>query len=153
MLWHRCKCGALIPQGVPMCEKCMEGESAGLTGMSRHMEYNLYRRDKKAAAFYVSKEWRKTRELVITSFDGLDPYAFVIQHRIETADMVHHIVELEDDWSQRINIQNLIPLSNTNHGIITAIYAKDEQSKKEMQNTLRTIVSEHWKGQGRSKLF
>lgn len=112
------------------------------------MEYNLYRRDKKAAAFYVSKEWRKVREVVMSSFDGLDPYAFAVQHRIETADMVHHIVELEDDWSQRTNIQNLIPLSNTNHGIITAIYAKDEQSKKEMQKTLKEIVSEHYKGTG-----
>ena len=70
--------------------------------MSRHMEYNLFRRNKKTAQFYVSKEWRAMRGYILSRYDGLDLYAFHVQHRIATADMVHHIVEIEDDWNRRL---------------------------------------------------
>ena len=81
MLWKRCRCGVLIPQGMKVCEKCATagqrqaaGQQSG--GMSRHMEYNLYRRDKRAAAFYVSPEWRRLRAVILSKYDGLDPYAY-----------------------------------------------------------------------------
>ena len=95
MLWHKCRCGTLIPQGIAQCPACAQG--AGRQ-MSRHMEYNLFRRNKKTAQFYVSKEWRAMRGYILSRYDGLDLYAFHVQHRIATADMVHHIVEIEDDW-------------------------------------------------------
>lgn len=112
------------------------------------MEYNAHRRNKKAAAFYVSKEWRRTREYTLSLYDGLDLYAFHVQHRIETADMVHHIVEIEEDWTKRMDISNLFPLSNKNHGIISALYKCDETTKKQTQAQLREIIKIHWEGEG-----
>ena len=119
MLLHRCKCGVLIPQELRLCPDCEAKES---DKMSRHMEYNLRRRNKKAAAFYVSAEWRKVRAFALSLYDDLDMYAYYVQHKIVVADMVHHITEIEEDWTQRLNVENLFPLSNGNHGIISALY-------------------------------
>ena len=69
MLLHRCKCGILIPQELRLCPDCEAKES---DKMSRHMEYNLRRRNKKAAAFYVSAEWRKVRAFALSLYDSLD---------------------------------------------------------------------------------
>lgn len=59
MLLKSCRCGKLIPQSVKMCEECERRQQ------SRHMIYNNTRRDKRAAEFYVSKEWRAMRERII----------------------------------------------------------------------------------------
>ena len=116
--------------------------------MSRHMEYNLFRRNKKTAQFYVSKEWRAMRGYILSRYDGLDIYAFHVQHRIATADMVHHIVEIEDDWNRRLDPLNLFPLSNSNHGIISALYDKDEDTKHRTQIQLQRILQTHWEPYG-----
>lgn len=142
MLLHRCKCGLLIPQELKVCPEC---ETAAATGQtSRHMEYNTHRRNRKTAAFYVSSQWRSTRALALQLYDGLDLYAYYVQHRIVTADMVHHITEIEDDWSQRLKVENLFPLSNTNHGVISALYRRDEATKRRTQEQLRAILRQHW---------
>lgn len=136
MLYHKCKCGALIPQGIARCETCAKERE------TRHTEYNRHRRDKKKAAFYVSTVWRKKRAETLASYDCIDIYAFYVQKRIMTADMVHHIVPLEDDWSRRLDTDNLIPLSNQNHGIIEAMY-KDDAKKREMQQLLFELKTQH----------
>lgn len=135
----------MIPQGMTTCAKCDAGESSTL---SRHQEYNLYRRDKKKAGFYISREWRTTRDAALRMYDHLDIYALIVQHRIVTADMVHHIVEIEEDWDRRLDLSNLIPLSNGNHGIISALYAKDEASKRETQQLLFRLIAAYKEGQG-----
>ena len=64
MLLKSCRCGKLIPQSVKMCEECEQRQQ------SRHMIYNNTRRDKRAAEFYVSKEWRAMRERIIEVYDN-----------------------------------------------------------------------------------
>lgn len=145
VLWHRCRCGTMIPQGVAQCVKCAAGESST---MSRHQEYNLYRRDQRKAGFYISREWRLTRDAALRMYDHLDIYALIVQRRIVTADMVHHIVEIEEDWDRRLDMSNLLPLSNGNHGIISALYAKDERTKRETQQLLFRLIAAYKEGQG-----
>lgn len=145
MLWHMCRCGAVIPQEMGLCQACAEGQGSR---QSRHMEYNRFRRDKRAAAFYVSADWRRAREAAMRLYDGMDIYAYYVQRRIMTADMVHHIVEIEEDWTKRFDIANLFPLSNGNHGIISALYEKDEATKRATQEQLRGIIVGHWKDSG-----
>lgn len=145
MLWKRCRCGALIPQGMKACEACAAGVTKGQK--SRHMEYNEYRRNKRAAAFYVSADWRKVRENTLKLYGGMDLYAFYVQHKIVTADMVHHIIELDEDWNRRLDPENLFPLSNGNHGIISALYKKEE-TKKQTQKQLEEIIRKHWEEAG-----
>lgn len=137
MLLHRCRCGTPIPQGIQLCPACQEKAK---NMPSRHMEYNERRRNKKAAAFYVSSEWRGVRASILRKYDGIDPYALYVQRRVVPADMVHHIVELDEDWSKRLEVTNLIPLSNANHGVISALYKRDEATKKETQKLLREVA-------------
>lgn len=145
MLWHKCRCGALIPQNINLCSTCAEGRQGQL---SRHMEYNMHKRNQKAAAFYICSDWRRTRAAVIQLYDGLDIYAYYVQNRIMTADMVHHITPLEDDWNRRLDMTNLLPLNNTNHGIIEALYNKDNATKQATMKQLYGLIVEHWKAEG-----
>lgn len=145
VLWHKCRCGVLIPQGISLCGSC----TAIYAGQgSRHAEYNRTRRNQRAAAFYVCSDWRKVRETVLRLYDGMDIYAYYIQHRIVAADMVHHVVELEEDWTRRLDIKNLLPLSNGSHGTISTLYAKDEATKKATQQQLLGLMEAHWKDAG-----
>ena len=109
MLLKSCRCGKLIPQSVKMCKECERRQQ------SRHMIYNNTRRDKRAAEFYVSKEWRAMRERIIEVYDNVDIYALYVENELLTCEPVHHIVELEDDWEQRLNPFNLIPLNHKTH--------------------------------------
>lgn len=145
MLYHKCKCGRLIPQELRRCPECEKKENES---ESRHVEYNRRRRNKKTAAFYTSGEWRKVRALTLSTYDGLDLYAYYVQHTVETAEMVHHIVEIEDDWSRRLDITNLFPLNNKNHGIISALYRRDVATKRRTQEQLREILRRHWEEAG-----
>lgn len=116
MLLKSCRCGKLIPQSMKMCEECERQQQ------SRHMIYNNTRRDERAAEFYVSKEWRAMREHIIEVYDNVDIYALYVGHELLTCNPVHHIVELEDDWEQRLNPFNLIPLNHKTHNTITALF-------------------------------
>ena len=109
MLLKSCRCGKLIPQSMKMCEECERQQQ------SRHMIYNNTRRDERAAEFYISKEWRAMRERIIEVYDNVDIYALYVEHELLTCNPVHHIVELEDDWEQRLNPFNLIPLNHKTH--------------------------------------
>lgn len=139
MLFHKCKCGAMIPQGVSMCGRCEKNEKEE----SRHVLYNRHRRNKQAAAFYVSAEWRKVRQKVISDYDGLDLYALYVCKEIRMADMVHHIEPLEEDWNRRLDPDNLIPLSSRSHGIIEAMYKRDSVTRKNTKKLLKNLKKQY----------
>ena len=69
LLYKVCRCGKLIPQTMRLCEQCEEREQ------SRHVIYNNTRRDQRAAEFYVSKEWREIRPVIMSVYDYIDIYA------------------------------------------------------------------------------
>lgn len=142
MLLHQCRCGKLISQDMRLCKECER------KAVKRHTEYNEKRRDKKKAAFYVSAAWRKVRAVALQRFDRLDIYAYYMQDKIVIADMVHHIIPIEEDWERRLDIDNLIPLSNSNHNIIEALYAMDQETKKDTQTVLKKLVERYRKEEG-----
>ena len=128
MLLKSCRCGKLIPQSMKMCEECEQRQQ------SRHMIYNNTRRDERAAEFYVSKEWRAMRERIIEVYDNIDIYALY--------------VELEDDWEQRLNPFNLIPLNHKTHNTITALYKQSKASMRATQKQLRSLIEYHFREAG-----
>ena len=145
MLLKTCRCGKLIPQTMQMCDACASGHK------SRHVEYNNTRRDKRAAAFYVSKEWRAVRSAIMAVYGYIDIYALYVEHQLITlkeSDPVHHIVELEEDWNQRLNPLNLIPLSHSTHNTITALYKRSKASMTATQRQLRSLIEVHFKEAG-----
>lgn len=145
MLLKICRCGKLIPQAIKMCEACEKREQ------SRHVIYNNTRRDKRAAEFYVSKEWRALRPIVLQVFDYIDIYALYVKKQIITlsdSDPIHHIIELEEDWKQRLNPLNLIPLSHNTHNSITAMYKESNANMKATQIQIRGLIEYHFKEAG-----
>lgn len=142
MLLKLCRCGKLIPQSQGMCEECKAKTP------SRYVVYNNTRRDKRAAEFYVSREWRKMRECVINIFDNMDIYALYVRRELLTCEPVHHIVELDEDWEQRLNPMNLIPLNQSSHSIITALYKKSKISMRTTQKQLRSLIDYHFREAG-----
>lgn len=140
-----CRCGALIPQSIKTCEKCKE------TGESRHAVYNRTRRDKRAAEFYISKEWRAMRQVIMSVYDYIDVYALYETGNliaVKESDPVHHIIELEENWTQRLNPLNLIPLSSGTHNTVTALYKRDRRTMKETQERIRQAIEYHFKEEG-----
>lgn len=142
MLLKVCRCGKLIPQTMKMCERC-EAQA-----QSRHMTYNATRRDPKAAAFYISKEWRHMRECIINVFDDIDIYALYINKELLHCEPVHHIIELDEEWQQRLNPMNLIPLNQVTHNTITAMYKKDKATMRTTQTQIRSIIEYHFRKAG-----
>ena len=59
-------------------------------------------RDAQFTSFYHSKAWDAKRQYIIKLFSGIDVYAYYVKHKVKPATMVHHIVELKDDWSLRL---------------------------------------------------
>ena len=147
MLLHMCRCGKLIPQEVKLCEACEA--AAG----QRYIDYNKHRRDSKTARFYTSREWLQTRGLILSAYDFVDLYAFHVLHEIRRADTVHHITELKEDWTRRLDVSNLIPLASTTHNTIHTLYDKDAATKAATQATLRQLIADEAGRVGVSKLF
>lgn len=146
MLLKACKgCGRLIPQALTMCEQCEARQQ------SRHVTYNNTRRDPRAAEFYLSKEWRELRPVIMSVYEYVDIYALYVEHKLITlkdSDPIHHIIELEEDWEQRLNPLNLIPLSHRTHNTITALYKQSNASMKATQTQLRSLIDYHFKEAG-----
>jgi 5-methylcytosine-specific restriction enzyme A len=109
-------CNAIIPANERYCE--------------RHR--NAYNReirrkvDRRYDDFYHSREWRKMQELIMRKYHGLCVYSYIMGHEIIKADAIHHIIELRDDFNNRLNISNLIPVSAEVHSKIRQWYAEDK---------------------------
>lgn len=113
-LMKLCRCGRTMDASLKRCTECEKTKS------DRHKYYDMYQRDKKAAAFYKSKEWQKVRELVLSRDLGL--CVRCLANHVEPvvfADMVDHIIPLKIDWHLRLESNNLQSLCNRCHRIKT----------------------------------
>lgn len=145
MLLKSCRCGKLIPQTVKMCPECEQKRQ------SRHVVYNKTGRSRKAAEFYISKEWRTLRPVIMNIYGYVDIYALYVLHELKTiddSDPIHHIIELEEDWEQRLNPLNLIPLKIETHNTITMLYKQSGASMRATQKLLRSLIDRHFKEAG-----
>lgn len=105
----------------------------------KYKHYKKYRRDKKEQSFYNSKQWKKLREFISVKYKGLCLWSYYIDESIILADAYHHIVPIKDDWNKRLDIYNIIPLSNRSHNMIHDMYKKDKE------DTQRLLVNLIWK--------
>ncbi|MCI8483492.1 MAG: HNH endonuclease [Lachnospiraceae bacterium] len=108
-------------------------------------EYDRKYRDKKAKAFYNSSEWKTARAAALARDTGIDVYLYITEGRIIPATIVHHIVELREDYTKRSTLSNLISVSEETHeGTIKKAYSKVD-TKRKMQQDLRRAVEEYQK--------
>lgn len=81
---------------------------------NRQKRYDQVSRDSTSNSFYQSKEWKKLRAFVRHRDKGLCQHC-KRDNRIKKADVVHHIVEIKEDWSKRLDPSNLECVCHTCH--------------------------------------
>ncbi|MFC0188223.1 HNH endonuclease [Fictibacillus aquaticus] len=77
-------------------------------------QYDLYQRDSVTTRFYKSMPWRKLRASALNR-DNYLCQDCMKKKRLTPAEMVHHEVEVKEDWSRRLDITNLTSLCNSCH--------------------------------------
>ena len=110
----------------------------------KHRHYKKFRRDKREQSFYNSKQWKMLRDFIAVKYKGLCIWSYLIEDNIVSADVNHHIVPVKDDWSKRLDIYNIIPLSNRTHNMIHELYKKDKEGT---QKILKDLIFK-WNGLG-----
>ena len=112
------KCGKIIQYGKTRCEAC---ETKYQDKKMNNRYYNKFVRNKKTQTFYDSPEWKKVRKVVLSRDLGL---CLICKNKgvISYADIVHHIVELKEDNSKSLDINNLISLCSGCHNKIHSQY-------------------------------
>lgn len=148
MLLKLCRCGKLIEQSERMCKECEEKYKAQRKEYEekhkdRHIKYNREKRNKKHARFYNSNDWLRLRSQILQRFNYIDVYQLYANNKFVNADMVHHIIEIEEDWSKRFDIDNLIPLSSSTHNTISALYRRSQKKKRETQQLLYKFMERY----------
>lgn len=114
---------------------------------TRHREYDRMSRNKKTKAFYVSSEWKRIRRKVLQLDGGLDVYLYMTQGKIVLADTVHHIIPIQEDWSMRCCVENLMSLNHNTHSMIEKMYEKDrEGTEKKLKKMIRLYREEQGAG-------
>lgn len=119
-------CNNIIPFNKVYCDEHEKNKS------ERYIDYDKYRRDKKANKFYHSTEWLKVREVIFNRYKGIDMYLYLTEGIIAISTTVHHIEELKDNWNRRLDLDNLIPVSEATHKKIHAMYSKDKFGTQEL---------------------
>ncbi len=121
------RCGKRIPLN-SVC-KCSIGKRG------KHTQHHRYNEDIKK--FYSTSEWKKARERCIAECFGIDIYSFFVLNKIEYGEIVHHIIPIVNDYSERLRAENLIYLTETNHKLIHSLY---ENSYDETVKLLKTLL-------------
>ena len=110
----------------------------------RYKEYSARRRrdmeQKKYQDFYSNKDWKRIRDVCIADSYGIDILEYYRTGRIVQGERVHHIVELSDYWNSRLDISNLIYLTEQNHKRIHGEYDKGIKEKEKMQRVLFELI-------------
>jgi len=129
-IYKRCsRCNKRILEGTK-CE-CIK---------ARHKEYKRYRTDDKEQAFYSSNDFQIIKEKVKTRLNGLDIYSYYVNGAIEYGQTVHHVETIKDNWSRRLDMDNLIYLTESNHQMIHKLYDKDITSKIDTMMLLNNLI-------------
>ena len=98
---------------------------------ARYKRYNKVIRNrednKEYGKFYSGKQWKVMRNAVATKYNGLC-LKCLAQGKINRYNVIHHIVELREDMSKALDLNNLIPLC---HGCHNDIHGNYTESKRE----------------------
>lgn len=142
-------CTKIVAEGVKYCTSCYYRYVSA--EKERHKKYSRNRRNDKEQKqyqdFYSSKAWLKTRDTILSNCYNIDIFEFYRTGRIIQGYTVHHIVTLEDDYDKRLDISNLIYLTQSNHIMIHKIYEKGKREREQMERLLREVLrrwNEEW---------
>lgn len=114
MLKKICSCGKVIPYSMKRCPECEVKAEKERRENIRYYKQTTYDRDSKYNKFYKSKEWIKGRQLAIVRDHALCRDC-LDRDVITPYNTVHHIIPIKEDWSKRLDIDNLICLCESCH--------------------------------------
>ncbi len=130
MIYKRCtQCGKRIDIGM-ICT-CKS---------KRYKEEDKYKYNTRERKFYSSIVWQNQRDKAIRRFSGLDIYSYYVYNRLEAGQTVHHIVPLKEDWNKRLELNNLIYLTEENHQQIHKQMREGEEKGREVISLLNELV-------------
>jgi len=135
-------CRELVPLGIKYCPAHTLTKTQD--NKERHREYDRHCRNKEAKAFYNSDAWKKTRQRVLARDNNIDVFLYVTEGRAVPAVTVHHIEELSVCPSRRLDMDNLISLSEASHNMISVAY-KDKAGKENTQEMLKKCLETYKK--------
>jgi hypothetical protein len=95
--------------------------------------------EKERVAFYQSDEWEQCRQTVARHQYNLDLVKWS-RGRIVQAELYHHVIEVRDSKDSRLDIYNIIGLTQSNHNKIHAIMKQGWEEKKQIQDMLLDIL-------------
>ena len=130
--YHRCN--HIIDEGQRYCEYHAVKYQGRVKQYNRN--YNNRNSNNKIRRFYWTDTWKGKRKDTLAFYYYIDIYKLLMDGEIVEADMVHHIVPTNDDFSLRIADANLIPLSEETHRLIHREYNKGRKEKMAMQKKL-----------------
>lgn len=103
----------------------------------RNKEYNAVLRNPEHDAVYRDSRWNKVKPIVHRRDNGLCRQCFELQ-KYQASQLVHHIVEPEDDLSLAYEPSNLISLCESCHQKIHKEYRAGR--KAQAQGRLKSIL-------------
>ena len=147
-----CRCDKIISRRDKYCEECQaEIDKKNKERFERYLRYrkstgkdkatyNKYRSnrsDKEYQEFYNSKEWKNKRDRIIAKFKYMDIYSYYKNKEIVSATLVHHINEVKEDYSKRLDDNNLIAVSSKSH---SEIHRRMNESSKEKEIVIEELM-------------
>lgn len=135
---------------MPIYKRCTRCNKRLLTGTKcdcynpRYKEEDKYKKGDQYSDFYNTGDWKVMREKTKHKTAGMDIYSYYILGIIEYGTTAHHIQELKENWSRRLDISNLIYLTDSNHQLIHKEYRKGRQEKKAMQTLLYDLLERYY---------
>lgn len=96
-------CNRLVNMKEKYCPSCAEIMS--VEKREKNRRYDQCVREDDIVKFYHSSAWKKVREAVLIRDNYLCQHCLK-DNIIKSAEIVHHIVEVKDDWLQRFDMNN-----------------------------------------------
>lgn len=131
-------CHKVVEAGVKYCNKHKN------TDKERYREYRRQRmKDEEEARrqqFYNSKAWESFRMDTSAEQLGIDIYEYYTTGQIIAAESYHHIQEITEAWGRRLDIANVIGLSEANHRRIHVEYERSYKTKRKIQMILYDML-------------
>lgn len=125
------------------CSRCGKKITVGSVcqcTQKRYKEDDKNKIDTQERKFYSSTGWKKIRKRAIDRFNGLDIYSLYTRNIIETGQTVHHIQGINKHWDKRLDVDNLIYLTESNHRKIHELTEADEKGTVRL---LKGIIKKH----------
>ena len=97
--------------------------------------YNKNKRNRERQLFYQSAAWAKARELALIRDKHLCVECLK-EKRIRKANVVHHIIEVKDDFTKALELDNLSSVCHAHHN---GFHGKSKKKKPKTSSKIEVI--------------